>query len=301
MVPKPALPLPDGPVIASALRLAESAGAARLVVNTFHLAERMAAAVAEVAPLGACVEISRERSLMGTAGGLALARDRGLLGREGPVLVINGDGALGLDLAPLLERHRVRDDLVTLALLPHLDPLRWSRVELDGAGRVADIRSAGRPGAHEAPFLYPGVMVVSRQALDALPSAPGEVPAALWEPARAAGRLGGAVVAGHWREVGTPEDYLALVVARLAGTPAVHPTAEVDATAELECALVGAGARVAAGARVVRSAILEGAEVGQGSAVSDAVLVGAVRTAAGEVVRSRFLAAAGPVDGAAPG
>ena len=41
VLPKPALPLLHQPVIASGIRLAEVAGAARVVVNTWHLAELM--------------------------------------------------------------------------------------------------------------------------------------------------------------------------------------------------------------------------------------------------------------------
>ena len=130
-LPKPALPLPGGPVVASAIRLAAEAGATRIVVNVYHLAERMAAAVASIGIEGIEIDLSYEQELMGTAGGLALARDRGLLGDEGAVLVINGDGVLGLELQNLAERHRSGNDLVTLALLPHLDPARWSRVTLD--------------------------------------------------------------------------------------------------------------------------------------------------------------------------
>jgi len=36
VLPKPALPLTDGPVIASALQLASDAGVNRIVVNTWH-------------------------------------------------------------------------------------------------------------------------------------------------------------------------------------------------------------------------------------------------------------------------
>jgi mannose-1-phosphate guanylyltransferase len=294
VLPKPALPLPDGPVVASALRLAASAGISRIVVNTWHLAERMATAVAEVEVPGVEITLSEEASLMGTAGGLALARDRGLLGDEGPILVINGDGALGLDLQPLFEGHLGRDDVVTLALLPHLDPDRWSRVELDAEGRVAAIRPAGRPAAREVPFLYPGVMLVSRAGIRGLPSEPGEVPTALWQPAQLAGRLGGVVLGGHWREVGTPDDYLELVVNRLAGRSLVHATAQVDASARLNQALIGAGAVVDAGATVSRSAILHGAAVGRDGRVADAVLLGAVRTGAGEVLHDEFRVAAPP-------
>ena len=41
VLPKPALPLLDQPVVASALRLATTVGTERLVVNTWHLADAM--------------------------------------------------------------------------------------------------------------------------------------------------------------------------------------------------------------------------------------------------------------------
>ena len=44
VVPKPALDLPDGPVISSPMRVAVAAGVERIVVNTWHLADRMAQA-----------------------------------------------------------------------------------------------------------------------------------------------------------------------------------------------------------------------------------------------------------------
>ena len=104
-------------------------------------------------------------------------------------------------------------------------------------------------------FLYPGVMVVSRDALRALPVEPRDTPETLWEPARVAGRLGGAEVAGTWREVGTPIDYLNAVRDQLGGLTAVHPTATV-----------------ASGAETVASYIGESTHVGDGSIVTDSVI-----------------------------
>ena len=45
VMPKPALELPDGPVISSSLRLAVETGCGRVVVNAWHLADRMEEAV----------------------------------------------------------------------------------------------------------------------------------------------------------------------------------------------------------------------------------------------------------------
>ena len=290
VVPKPALDLPDGPVIASAMRLVEAAGVERVVVNTWHLAERMAQAVAEVELDHVEVVLSAEERLMGTAGGLALARQRGLLGGDGPVLVLNGDGVLGLDIEALAGRHLETGDAVTLALLPHLDPARWSRVVLDSDGRVETIHAPGRPDALEVPFLFPGVMAVGREALDALPAEPGQVPELLWRPAQAAGRLGGVVVPGHWREVGTPADYLDVVIQRLAGRTTTQLTADVDPSASLAGSFVARQAEIEAEAVVEAAVVGEGAVVRRGARVFRSVLLGAVEAAPGELIEDEIRA-----------
>ncbi|MFC2144295.1 sugar phosphate nucleotidyltransferase [Acidobacteriota bacterium] len=284
VLPKPALPMPDGPVVASALRLAASAGATRIVVNVSHLAEHMAEAVSEVSIGGVEIALSFEAELMGSAGGLAVARDRGLLGNEDPVLVINGDGALGLDLEGFAENHFARGDLVTLALLPHLDPERWSRVVLDIDERVTDIHPPGQPDPAEVPFLYPGVMAVHREALDALPATPGEIPVNLWGPAQKERRLGGVVMAGHWREVGTPADYLEVVLLRLAGTTWIDASARVSSGASIRSSFVGRGTVVSDRAVIEESVVAEGALVGNGARITRSVLLGAVEIAPKENV-----------------
>jgi NDP-sugar pyrophosphorylase family protein len=290
VLPKPALPMTDGPVITSALRLAASAGATRIVVNISHLAERMAEAVSEVRIGGVEIALSFEDELMGTAGGLALARDRGLLGNRDSVLVINGDGALGLNLEDFAEHHLARGNLVTLALLPHLDPERWSRVVLDVDDRVTEIHPPGQVGPLEVPFLYPGVMAVHRNALDALPATPGEIPLALWNPAQKERKLGGLVVAGHWREIGTPTDYLEVMLLRLAGTTWIHPSAKISAGASIRNSFVGRSAVVSDRATIAESVVAENALVSNGAHVTRSVLLGAVEVAANENVVGEFRA-----------
>jgi len=289
-VPKPALPLLHEPVIVSALRLAETVGAARVVVNTCHLADVMEWTLSEI-ELHTEIVISRESELMDTAGGIALARERGLLGDRGPVLVVNGDGLLNLDLEPLVRRMASSDDLVGLALLPHLDPGRWSRVILDDSGCVSGIRKPGAPDRGEVPFLYPGAMLVAREALDALAVRPGAVPAELWGPAMAERRLAGVVVSGHWREVGTPLDYLEAVLGRLIdGGPVVDPSAHVHPSASIGPAFIGRGARIEEGAVVADAIIAEGATVASRAHVVRSVLLGPAATRKDEIVTDEFRA-----------
>jgi len=262
----------------------------RIVVNTCHLAKRMADAVRAVKILGIDIVLSPEEELMGTAGGIALARERGLLGDRGPLLVINGDGALALELQGLADHHLAGNDLVTLALQPHIDPERWSRVTLDPDGQVAAIRAPGHPDPLEMSYLYPGVMVVGREALSSLPVRPGGIPTALWEPARSSRRLGGVVVAGRWREVGTPADYLDLMRARLAGANSIEPSAAIGSSAEVMNSFIGREAVVSPGAVVEDSIIAEGTVIGDRARVSRSILFGPVRVEAGEEVIGEFRA-----------
>jgi mannose-1-phosphate guanylyltransferase len=290
-LPKPALPIAGPAVVASPIALAERSGCRHLTVNTWHLGHHMESAVRRCDVDQARVSISREERLMGTAGGLALARDRGLLGDSGPVLVVNGDGLLNLDFGPLFERSASGRDLVTLALLPHLDPQRWSRVLLDANGSVTEISPAGTPDRSEVPLLYPGVMMVSRAALDELSTHPHGAAEGLWAPASAAGRMGGVVVSGHWREVGTPGDYLDAVLDRTDQQPVIDSTAAVHGSASLGAAYIGRGAQVHDGAVVDDSVIAEGAVVGRGARVIRSVLLGPVDIGEGEIVIDEHRAA----------
>lgn len=284
VLPKPALPLPGGPLVAWALHVAVATGVERIVVNAWHLPVGLRAALARVDVGSAEVRVSEEVELMGGAGGLALARDRGLLGEERPVLVLNADCVLDIDLGCLVEAHRAGGRQVTLAVQPHPDRRRWSRVVVDEEGRVRAIVPPGEGPTGGGEFLYTGVMVVSRAALDGLPAAVGGIGDTLWRPALTRGCLAAHVVGGGWREVGTPAAYLGCAVDLLAGRSEVDPSAAVDRTAVLDRCLVGRGARVEARARVRRSVVAEEARVGRGARVEDAVLLGQVEVAPGERV-----------------
>jgi mannose-1-phosphate guanylyltransferase len=287
-VPKPALPLPGGPLIGWALRLVLRVGLDRVAVNTWHLPSVLKTACLHSKPRGLEILFSQEDNRLGTAGGLAWARDAGLLGDDGPVLVLNGDCALNLDLEPLYEKHAQGSDLVTFALLPHLDPQRWSRVVLDAKGCVTDIRPPGDPKTNEVPLLHTGVMIVSREGLEMLPAGNGSIRELLFPQARELNRLGGAVVTGHWREVGTPETYLDTVLALLGDRTLVEDASEVEPEAWANRSLVAAGGRIEAGARVSESVVAHGAVVESGAEVIRSVVLGECRISTGDVVEGSF-------------
>lgn len=288
-LPKPAMPLPNGPLIASALRLAARVST-RIVVNSWWLPEKLESAALKVKPSTASLEFSREEIQMETAGGLALARDRGLLGSEGPILVINGDGILNLELEPLFEGHLRRSDQVTLALLPHLDPTRWSRIHLDASGGIATIRPPGAPSPGEVPFLYPGVMLISREALNTLETRPSGVSTTLWRQALKHHAMGGVVLSGHWREVGNPGDYLEAVLSQTSGRVFCHASAHIAQSAELNNSFVGRNCRIEGGCRLEDSSLSEGVTLGKGVFVRNSILLGPLDIPEGRILDGVVLA-----------
>ena len=89
-------------------------------------------------------------------------------------------------------------------------------------------------------------------------------------------------MAGSWREVGTPQDYLDAVLIRLDRDRVVDATAEVHPTAAIGTALIGRGARIGARAVVGASVVAEGAAVGEDAQVLRSVLLGGEVVEAGE-------------------
>lgn len=98
------------------------------------------------------------------------------------------------------------------------------------------------------------------------------------------------VVAGHWREIGTPNDYLEVMLRRLAGASWVHPSAVVSGSASIRNSFVGRGADISDRAVVTESVVAEGVRVGNGALVNRSVLLGGFDVVANEKVIGEFRA-----------
>src|SRR5262249_56565952 len=100
-------------------------------------------AVGDGSDLGARTRYSWEQpTILGSAGGPRQALD--ILGVD-TFFLINGDTLTDLDLRGLVESHAESGALVTLALVPNLKPLQYSRIRLDGQGPVIAAPPRGPP------------------------------------------------------------------------------------------------------------------------------------------------------------
>ena len=271
-VPKALVPILHRP---SLLRVADrlrAAGVGTLCVNTHHLADQVVEALR-----GQDAVVVHEPEILDSGGGVANFRE--LLAGEECFLVHNCDVYSNLDLGLLVEEHRARGSVATLALVSHPPT---DKVLLEAGGRVRAIEPG--PGTR---WTYSGVAVLSPEVLAALPAG---VPSSLVDAFRALIRRG-APVLGHlqpgawWSDFGDPASYLALHEALLAGrapwppdgTPpgpwSVEVGALVDPGARLEgWGCLSAGARVGAGATLRNCVVWPGARVAPGTFLADRIV-----------------------------
>ena len=262
-LPKPAVPVANRPLLAHALDVVRARGGERVVVNAFHLADRLAT-VARAHGEGLDVHVLREGTLLGTGGGIRNARELLLERGADTVVVLNSDILFEPDLGAAMETHRRLGAIATMVLRSDPEAARYGAIEIDETARVR--RLLGDPSevpVPTLPFMFTGVHVLSRAAFADLPESGCIVRHAYrsWVDR-------GAVVAGHvdespWRDLGTLEAYLEanLAAARDAGGALVAPSARLGRGATLREVVVGEGAEIGAAVTLERTVVWAGARV----------------------------------------
>lgn len=174
----------------------------QLVINHAWLGHKLVAALGDGSALGVSIHWSAEESALETAGGIVQALP--LLGSE-PFLVINGDTWLDLDYRALVSQP-LGEDLAHLWLVPNPPQHPQGDFSLQ-AGRVLDTPA----------LTFSGVGLYHPAAFAGLPCGARKL-APLLRDWMAQGRVGGSLLAGEWRDIGTVDRLRELDEKLLAGT-----------------------------------------------------------------------------------
>ncbi len=219
-----------------------------------------------------------EEKPLGTAGAIGGA------GRhvDQTFVALNGDVLTDLDIGELLRFHREKGAVASIALTPVEDARAFGLVETDRDGRVLAFRE--KPAEPIPGTINAGTYVLEPDVLERIPS--GEMVSIERETFPALIESGkpvfGFVSEGYWRDLGTPEAYLAAHLDALDGRiegyrdatgPVLAAGAVVDAGAEVgKHVVAGPAAMVGAGARLDRVILHSGASVGLEAVVEDSIL-----------------------------
>lgn len=292
---KPAVPVAGEALVRRILRWLSACGIRDIVLNLHHLPDSVCAAVGNPDDLGVRVRYSRERIILGSAGGPRRALP--LLDAD-RFFLVNGDTLAAVDLPALAAAHSASGAQVTMALVPNPEPSAYGGVAVDDRGAITGFapRGPSNRGCH-----FVGIQAVEASVFTGLP---------LDRPAESVGGLYPSLITSRpgsvraflsevpfW-DIGTPADYLttSLEIARLEqrATPLLGAGCRVDGTARLsrtilwddvtvgaaaeltEC-IVADHASIPAGARFRRAAIVrrEGRDPGPGETILADLLVAA--------------------------
>ena len=219
-----------------------------------------------------------EEEPLGTAGAIAGASEH----VQETFLALNGDVLTDLDLTALVSFHLDREAQATITLAPVEDARPFGLVDTDSRGRVLAFRE--KPADPIPGTINAGTYVLEPSVLEAIPR--GTMVSIERETFPALIARGDPVFAsvgeGYWRDLGTPEAYLAAHLDALdgriegfceVGGPVTGPGAIVDPRAVVGRQVVlGASSIVAEGAHVDRSVLHERARVDAGARVEDSIL-----------------------------
>jgi len=293
-IPKPLVPIANRPLLEYTFALLARAGVCEAIVNTHHLPDILEEGLRNLDASGVALHVSRERSLLGTAGGLKKAES---FLRAGTFLLLNGDFLVDIDLRQVLDFHEKQGAAATMVLMQD-ERSGVLGVDPDGViRRFIEPRPATEP-AERLSCGFTGIHVLEPEVFPLIPAnKPWEINRQVYPDLIARGRrICGFVHRGYWREAGSPAGYLAAnreVVAGRAGTLALRPGAGTPALAGTCCSapvlfghgvlvgtdveigpetVIGPEVRIGDGARIRRSVVLEGAEVPAGADLDGATL-----------------------------
>ena len=272
---KPAIPVAGEPMIRRIAAWLVSRGVDDLVLNLHHRPETLTASLGDGRDLGARVRYSWELPrILGSAGGPRLAQP--IVGAQ-TFFIVNGDTLTDVDLGHLADAHTATGALVTLALVPNGEFLRYGGVRLDADGRVTGFTRRGPSAAGS--YHYIGVQAVAGRVFDGIQ--PGEAASSIGGVydaliASRPGSIRGVVSDAAFFDVGTPGDYW-------------RTSQAFAATSESTSSSVGPGGRIDASARVTQSILWDDVEVGAGVLLDECIVTDGVRVPAGASHRRAIL------------
>ncbi|MBW1833079.1 MAG: NDP-sugar synthase [Deltaproteobacteria bacterium] len=254
--PKPIVPVANRPLAAFAMEHLARSGVHSVVANTHPQPEQVEAALKAACPAGLKLRFSREKTLLGTGGGLRKA-SLSFDDAQAPVVVMNGDTLFAPDLRHACAEHLARGAVATMILRRLPNPERFGAIGLDGDGWVRSL--LGVPG--DAPirdsFMFTGVHILVDTGAPVL----------------------GIIDDSPWADLGTVPDYHRVNLELASGLFPWHGVeshdgcilpASVEPSANVRQSVVGANVSIGLGVTLDRCVVWPGTKVT--SAATNAVL-----------------------------
>ena len=206
--PKPMVPVCTKPCMEYIVELLQRHGIEETVVTLAFLPKSMRDYFGDGSALGLKMQYSVEQAPAGTAGSVKLAESNL---RDETFLVISGDALTDFDLTAIVEFHRARGALATIALKRVENPLEFGVVVVDEEGRIQRFLEKPTWGQVFSDTVNTGIYVLEPEVFDHMPAdCPYDFSQDLFPKLFEMGApLYGYVAEGYWQDIGSLGQFLA--------------------------------------------------------------------------------------------
>jgi len=199
VLPKPLMPIGDYPIIEVILRQLKSAGFNKISISTGYLHELIHAYLDSNKTLGLKIDYSHEETPLGTIGPLRLIENL-----EDTFLVMNGDILTDLDYKKLIESHKKRGAIATVATYQRDTNIDFGVLERNSDQKIIAFKE--KPTYHFDVSM--GVYVFSKKILDYVPAdTPFGFDQLMYALIAKNEEVYSYPHTGYWLDIGRPDDY----------------------------------------------------------------------------------------------
>jgi NDP-sugar pyrophosphorylase family protein len=199
ILPKPLMPINDKPILEIVIRQLAQHGFDRLTLAVGYLAELIMAYCGDGSKFNVRLEYSREDQPLGTAGPIALVPNL-----DDTFLVMNGDLLTNLDYGVMLQYHRERNALATIACFRRDVRIDLGVIEIDSDNWVSNYTE--KPTYHYAVSM--GIYIFEPAVLKYIaPNQRLDLPELVMKLKQASQRVNVFNFDGYWLDIGRHDDY----------------------------------------------------------------------------------------------
>lgn len=199
VLPKPLMPIGEMPILEIVIRQLQKKGFDDITLATGYLAELLMAYCGDGSKFGAKIDYSREERPLGTAGPIALVSNL-----NDTFLVMNGDLLTTIDYGAMLDYHRRRGALATIACYQRDVKIDLGVIEADEDNWVADYIE--KPTYHYSVSM--GIYLFEPQILNFIPKNERlDLPELVLKLMRSGEKVNIFNFDGYWLDIGRHDDY----------------------------------------------------------------------------------------------
>ncbi|MDD4179936.1 MAG: NDP-sugar synthase [Candidatus Margulisbacteria bacterium] len=207
-VPKPMAPIVNLPTMQHNIELLKKHGLTEIIANIHYHPEQIENYFGDGNDFGVSLSYSYEEELLGTAGGVKkMAELAG--GLNETFLVLSSDALTDINLTSLVEHHKEKKALVTIALSKVEDIRGFGVVLQDEAGRITGFQEKPEPADALSDLVNTGIYVFEPEILAMIPDGFHDFGHELFPKlVKTGANVHGFQLVGYWNDVGSLEKYI---------------------------------------------------------------------------------------------